>query len=80
MDTVGEFPNGIRYVQNRTRSFKVALPILNFFQQGKVPEKKSWTEKLLQYYQKCQMDSKIRRLHLAFQKGVELALKELIAQ
>jgi hypothetical protein len=35
---------------------------------------------LLQYYQKCQMDSKIRRLHLAFQKGVELALKELIAQ
>lgn len=54
--------------------------ILNFFQQGKVPEKKSWPEKLLQYYQKCQMDSKTRRLHLAFQKGVELALKELIAK
>ncbi|MEH1814105.1 MAG: hypothetical protein V7L09_16960 [Nostoc sp.] len=54
--------------------------ILNFFQQGKVREKKSWPEKLLQYYQKCQMGSKTRRLHVAFQKGVELALKELISR
>ena len=54
--------------------------ILNFFQQGKVADKKSWVEKLLQYYQKCQMGSKTHRLHVAFQKGIELALKELIAR
>ena len=54
--------------------------ILDFFQQGKLPHKQSWPEKLLQYYQNWQMDSRTRRLHLAFQKGIELALKELIAR
>ncbi|MBN3960047.1 glycosyltransferase [Nostoc sp. NMS8] len=54
--------------------------ILNFFQQGKLPDKQSWPEKLLQYYQSWQMDSRTRRLHLAFQKGIKLALKELIAR
>jgi len=53
--------------------------ILDFFQQGKIPPKQSWAEKLLQYYQNWQMDSRTRRKHLAFQKGVELALTEIAA-